>query len=575
MLVAVLVLVGAVAPARAAQRYGFVTFPYDEHMHQDGFDYWWGAAHVVTTTGHRYAVSVAYDNFAGYGASAGDVFPLDGPYKGRSLLTEEGPAEWGHPEQPAGRYLSTMSRYLPGVSELLAFRTLDTSKDRKPVSSWQRTTLQGERYRLRIDDTAAKVHPTGERIRLGADLEADMKSPPLLAGGTGRWWYGIPSYYHYPSRSFQYMQAARRLTGTLEVGQPDGMVRRETVDPERSQLEMVHEYDASPEDLFTGFALAESSQVHPRYPQYYSGGMPWELFFLDFDNGAQLMLTVLAFHDRPDGTLAPVTGADQPTYKVLATLRLPDGRSVPLDDAVHVEHLSYRTIVGQTPGPFIQVKGIWKQGWEFRASYGGGRVRAGDGTIAQVPPFDLGLTPQLASDEPHLADDGTGLTQRVPFDAAGSYGGCPIHGFGFTELIINWYGREDRDPWWTGGSKPKVPAGCGDPVPAPPTGNDGDLSPPPSPDRPPSFKTERCQADDNTPRCTYTAESMGGVSGDASAPGGWTVTIERPGQNDPIVIRSFGGPELYACGTVKPGDHVTVEAEPGSSAFAGNPGICF
>jgi hypothetical protein len=575
ILAAVVVAAGAAAPA-SAQRYGDVRFPQDEHMHQDGFDYWWGAADVTTASGHRYAVSVAYDNFAGYGASAGDVFPLDGPYKGRSLLTEEGPAEWGHAEQPAGRYVSTMSRYLPGISELLAFRTLDTSKHGKPISSWQRTTPASERYHLRIDDDAAKVHPTDERIRLGVDLDADMKSPPLLAGGTGRWWYGIPSYYHYPSRSFQYMQGARRLSGTIEVGQPDGTTRREAIDPERSRLEMVHEYDESPQDLFAGFALAESTQLHPRYAQYYEGGMPWELFFLDFDNGAQLMLAVLAFHDTPDGTLTPVVGADQPTYKVLATLRLPDGRSVALDDALHVEHLGYRTIAGQTPGPFIQVKGIWKQAWDFRVSFGGGGVRAGDGTVAKVPPFDLGLTPQLAKDEPKLGADGTGLTQRVPFDAAGSYGGCPIHGFGFTELIINWYGREARDPWYTGGAKPAVPRRCGAPVSSPPLGTTGDLTPPPTPMTPPSFKPERCQADgDGAATCAYTAESMGGVSGSGSEPGGWSVRIERPGQVDPIVIRGFGGPEVYACGTVRPGDHVTVTAKPGSSAFAGNPGICF
>src|SRR3954451_7020224 len=459
-------------------------------MHQQGFDYYWGAADLHTTSGNHYTLGVEYTSAAGYStatdavtgfvSSANEVFVHQGPYKGLTLTSEDGPPEWGHPDAPPGRYVSEISRYLPGVSELLSFQTGDTTKALKPVSSWQRTTLERERYRLRVDDTAAEVFPTGKRIRLGADLVADMKSPPLLAGGTGQWWYGIPSYYHYPSRSFQYMQAARRLTGTIEVQQPDGTTRRETIAPERSQLEMVHEYDASPEDLFAGFAVAESTQMHPRYPQYYSGGMPWELFFLDFDNGAQLMLAVLAFHDTPDGTLTPVVGSDQPTYKVLATLRLPDGRSVPLDDALHVEHLRYRTNAGQTPGPFIQVKGIWKQGWDFRVSFGGGRARAGDGPVATVPPFDLGLTPQLAQDEPHLADDGTGLTQRVPFDdagsyrgrplrglglpepvpfdAAGSYGGCPIRGFAFTELIINWYGRETRAPWWTGGEKPKVPA---------------------------------------------------------------------------------------------------------------------
>ena len=85
---------------------------------------------------------------------------------------------------------------------------------------------------------------------------------------------------------------------------PDGTSRQETIVPERSTLEMVHEYDAVPEGLFAGFAAAESTQLHPRYPQYYPGGMPWELFYVDLDNGAQLMLSIMAFHDSPDGTLS-------------------------------------------------------------------------------------------------------------------------------------------------------------------------------------------------------------------------------------------------------------------------------
>jgi len=561
------------APAHA-QQYGFVKFPDDEHTHQDGFDYWWGAADVTTTAGNRYTVGVAVTNFAAYAASGEQVFTHDGPYKGLSLLSEEGPKEWGHPDQPAGRFVTTTSRYVPGASDLLKLQTVDTSKGGKPVTTWERTTLDAQRYHLRIDDDEAEVHPTDKRIRLSVDLIADMKSPPLLDGGTGQWWYGIPSYYHYPSRSFQYMQAAKRLTGTIEIQQPDGTSRQETIVPERSTLEMVHEYDAVPEDLFAGFAAAESTQLHPRYPQYYPGGMPWELFYVDLDNGAQLMLSIMAFHDSPDGTLRPVIGSDQPTYKVLATLRLPDGRSVALDDAVRIEHLEYRTIVGQTPGPFIQVKGIWKQGWRFRASFGGGAVKAGDGTVAQVPPFDLGLVPQFAKDAPKLGDDGTGLTQRVSFDAAGSYGGCPIRGFGWTELIINWYGREDRDPWWTGGSLPKVPANCNAHITPPPTGQPGNLEPPPTPSTPPSFKPESCEQDEPG-TCEYDATVMGGVSGYASDPGGWKVTIRGPGLVDPIVVNGFGGPELYACGTVKPGDHVTVTALEGAHAYAGNPGICF
>ena len=59
------------------------------------------------------------------------------------------------------------------------------------------------------------------------------------------------------------MQAAKKLTGTLELEQPDGTILREKVVPEKSKLTMVHEYDANPEDLFAGLALAES---HPAAP---------------------------------------------------------------------------------------------------------------------------------------------------------------------------------------------------------------------------------------------------------------------------------------------------------------------
>src|SRR3954454_9259074 len=120
------------APA-AAQQYGFVKFPDDEHTHQDGFDYWWGAADVTTTAGNRYTVGVAVTNFGAYAASGEQVFTHTGPYKGLSLLSEEGPPEWGHPDQPAGRFATITSRYLPGVSELLSLRTLDTSQQGKAV----------------------------------------------------------------------------------------------------------------------------------------------------------------------------------------------------------------------------------------------------------------------------------------------------------------------------------------------------------------------------------------------------------------------------------------------------------
>ena len=76
--------------------------------------------------------------------------------------------------------------------------------------------------------------------------------------------------------------------------------------------------------------------------------------------------------------------------------------------------------------------------------------------------------------------------------------------------------------------------------------------------------------------CTYTAAGYAGVSGYAPNPGDWTVTITRPTDPSPIVIHGFGGTQLYACGTVRPGDHVVVTTKPGASAGAGNPlGTCF
>src|SRR3954454_2064394 len=126
------------APA-AAQQYGFVKFPDDEHTHQDGFDCWWVAADVPTTAANRYTVGVAVTNFAAYAASGEQVFTHDGPYKGLSLLSEEGPKEGGHPDQPAGRFVTPTSGYVPGASALLKLKTVDTSTAAKPVTTWERT----------------------------------------------------------------------------------------------------------------------------------------------------------------------------------------------------------------------------------------------------------------------------------------------------------------------------------------------------------------------------------------------------------------------------------------------------
>jgi hypothetical protein len=94
---------------------------------------------------------------------------------------------------------------------------------------------------------------------------------------------------------------------------------------------------------------------------------------------------------------------------------------------------------------------------------------------------------------------------------------------------------------------------------------------------PPNLALESCNAEyPDTPTCTYEAKSRGGIGGSSPEPGGWTVTIRRPGLSEPIVVRSFSGNELYACGTIKPGDHVEVAAtKDGANAFAGHPGLCF
>jgi hypothetical protein len=576
MVIAGVVLSAATVPGARAQQheaqYGFVTFPKDEHQHIDGWDYWWGAADLGTASGNRYTVGIAFDSFNGYGATGHQVFPRQGPYKGKSIMTMDGPAEWGHPGEVPGQFVREISTYVPGYSDLLSYHTLDTLHGMKDIGSWERTSLERETYRLRLDDDAAKVHPSGKAVKLVVDVRAEMRSPPLLLGGSGRWWYGIPDSFGYPSRSFQYMQSASRLTGVLELQQPNGSLLKETVVSSKSTLVMVHEYDATPEDLFAGLALAESTQLHPRYANYYGGGMPWDLIFVDLRNGAQLMLAVLAFQDSNKGTLTSVVGERPPTYRAMATLRLPTGESIPLERDLRVEHLSYRTIVGHVPTFQVQVNGIWTQDWDYRVSYGGGTVKAPDGKRVRIPAFDLGLLPQFATSEPAQDDRGNGLTQRVPFLALGSYGGCPVHGFGWSELIINWYGH--RDPWFTGRAAPTVPSRCEKPEqiagPHKVVSHHEQMSLP-------NVAPEGCGASNpgSAPICSYKANTPAGVAGYGSEPGGWTVTIKRRSLPDPIVIRSFGGSETYACGTVRPGDRVVAKAQPGSSVSVGNPGICY
>jgi hypothetical protein len=443
-------LVSGMAVQDGGERFGALQFPRDEHVHPDGWDFWWGAADLVTPTGNRYTVAIApMTSLNGVGISAFEVYPRQGPYAGRTVATSYGPEEWGHPAEPPGRFVRKMSAYVPGVSERLRLETVDTSAGGKIVGLYERTSPLRYWYRAVVDDDAARVHPGGATVRLGVELSVDMLSRPLLAEGDGRFFYGVPQSFGYPSRSFQYMQAAETLSGTLELGQPDGTVLYETVDPKQSSLVMIHEYDATPEDIPAGLALALADEMHPRFPLYYQGGMPWELFFVDLRNGAQLMLGIVTFQDSENGTLHPVIGRGVRRDRVFATVRLPTGESIALDDRVRVEHLSYRRTIGKVPTFMTFTTGIWDQAWTLRIRF------AGDDA---VPAFDIGLASWLGKDDPAMDDRGNAQRQRVPFVASGSYGGCPVRGFGWSEVIVNWY--RYSDPWFTGGEPPEVPAPC-------------------------------------------------------------------------------------------------------------------
>jgi hypothetical protein len=191
-----------------------------------------------------------------------------------------------------------------------------------------------------------------------------------------------------------------------------------------------------------------------------------------------------------------------------------------------------------------------------------------------VPPFDLGFVPPFTKDEPQRDPQGNRQVQRIPFDVTGSYAGCPVRGYAWSEMFVNWYGHEQHDPWYTGGSLPVVPTRCGDPVPPPPSNPPGNLNPAGDPVAP-NPGGEACSAQNpGTTSCSYDATRAGGVSGNAGQPGGWTAVIKRPGQNQ-IVITSHGGYESYPCGTIRPGDHVDLSAQSGSGAFAGDPAICY
>ena len=195
-----------------------------------------------------------------------------------------------------------------------------------------------------------------------------------------------------------------------------------------------------------------------------------------------------------------------------------------------------------------------------------------------IPPFDLGIEPFVNKSDTFVDADGNGLNQRFALRIFGTWDRCPVDGAGWSEIIVNWTGHTDQDPWYTGGNVPDVPPTCQpDAQVGARNGNGRPLTPqgeaPPLPD--PTTPPEGCSAGTGqpAPSCTFTATHEGGIGGYAAEPGGWTVTIERAGR-DPIIVHGFTGATTYGCGIIQPGDVVHAEAGDGSYVSAGNPATC-
>jgi hypothetical protein len=327
------------------------------------------------------------------------------------------------------------------------------------------------------------------------------------------------------------------------------------------------------EDIPVGLGLTAATQVYPRYPAYYNLQWPWELVYADVGNGAQLMFDLQGYHDTPNGLLRPAT-PNMPTYRVLATLRLPSGVSVPMNSQLRAEHLAMRDMSNDAHAFANGVNSPVVQAWKFRLSYRGGTI---DGV--KVPAFDLGMAPPWPKSDPLPDAAGDRLIQRVPFDVSGWYGGCPVHGFAWSELLVNWYGWENRDPWRSHDHLPVTPTHCTavSRLPPPPSAPQGNFSPGASRSPTPNPGAEGCMASNpGTARCSYTATHAGTISGDGAAPDAWTVTIERRGRSAPLVISSSGGFEGYTCGTIRPGDKVTATVGAADSRVSvGDFGTCF
>ena len=137
------------------------------------------------------------------------------------------------------------------------------------------------------------------------------------------------------------------------------------------------------------------------------------------------------------------------------------------------------TLVGRVPTFAVQVKGIWTAvlGLPRRPSPAGAS-RPATGRRSRSRRSTSACAPQYRRSRPGAGRRrATGLTQRVPFDARGSYDGCPVRGFGWSELIINWYGHEEPRPVVHRRQAAEGAQALRRPEDQPPTGRTGPLTP--------------------------------------------------------------------------------------------------
>ena len=179
--------------AGAATTYGDVEFPRDEHGHVDGWDFWWGAADLVTKSGNHYIVGRRLRLAPRGRRDRPPDLPAAGPLRGpldHDAWT--GPKEWGHEGAWAGRIVAIPSFHNPLVERAAQ------STGRSTPGTGSRTSATGSAPSLDARELPPahrqrhRLGPPHRRVREGRSSTctrrwtARRSSPAAPAsGGTG------------------------------------------------------------------------------------------------------------------------------------------------------------------------------------------------------------------------------------------------------------------------------------------------------------------------------------------------------------------------------------------------------